>query len=217
MKNNTKLFKGALVIVAAGFFLAACSGGAPATPTTDPNMILTQVSETVMASITQTVAAMPTDTPVPTNTPVPTPLPLPTQDLSMIPTEAPSNYPSIPTATSQHYGNWAAWFGQSPADGQTFAPNQVITFHGCMRNIGDTIWNSNYYLMYVSGPNLAGSAKTWRVGGAVKPGQSWCWDIYSTMPGSRGNFTTRYYFYSDQNVKMFGATGGEVFFTYNVS
>lgn len=217
MKNHTKLFRGALIIFASAMLLAACSGGAPATPTTDPNMILTQVAETVMASITQTVAAMPTNTPAPTDTPVPTPIPLPTQDLSMLPTEALINYPSIPTATSQHYGNWAAWFGQSPSDGQTFSPNQVITFHGCMRNIGDTTWNSSYYLMYVSGPNLFGSTKTWRVGGAIKPGKSWCWDLNATMPGNKGSYITRFFFYSDQNQKMFGPTGGEVYFPFNVS
>lgn len=196
--------------------IAACSGGAPATPTTDPKMILTQVAETVMVSITQTAAAMPTNTPIPTNTPEPTPMPLPTQDISAFPTEAPSNNPSIPTTTPQRYGNWAKWYGQSPSDGQTFAPNQKITFHGCMRNIGDTIWNTKYYLMLVSGPKLWGSRYTWNVGAVVKPGQVWCWDLYpTTMPGTKGNYTTRFYFYSDQNVRLYG--DGEVFFTYNVS
>ena len=216
MKNPKKIFQGTLAILLIGIILAACSGGAPATPTTNPNMIFTQVAQTVMVSITQTAAAMPTNTPVPTNTPIPTPIPLPTQDMNIFPTEAPANYPSIPTTTPQRYGNWAKWYGQSPSDGQTFAMYQKITFHGCMRNIGDTIWNTNFYLKHVGGPNLWGSKTTWNVGSVVKPTQVWCWDMYpATMPPAKGNFTTRFYFYSDKNVKLFG--DGEVYFTYNVS
>jgi hypothetical protein len=215
MKNHKKILQGTFAILLTGLILAACSAGAPATPTTDPNVIFTQVAETVMVGITQTAAAMPTNTPAPTNTPVPTPIPLPTQDLSIYPTLAPVNVPGIPTTTPQRYGNWAKWYGQSPSDGQTFTPYEVITFHGCMRNIGDTVWNTSYYLMLVSGPKLWGSKYTWNVGTAVQPTQVWCWDMYpSTMPSSKGNYTTRFYFYSDKNVKLFG--DGEVYFTYNV-
>jgi len=216
MKNHILFFRGLAALLFITASMAACSRGVPATPTTDPNTVLTQVAETVMASITQTTAAMPTNTPQPTNTPVPTPVPLPTEDLSSIPTEAPVNYPTVPTATSQHYGNWARWYGQSPADGQTYTPFQQITFHGCMRNIGDTDWNTNYYLKHISGPNLWGGKSTWNVGGTIKPGQVWCWDLYpTTMPANKGSFTTRLYFYSDNNVKLFG--DGEVYFSYNVS
>jgi len=212
MKNFSKISKGAILILLCGLLLAACSGGAPATPTTDPNMLFTQVAETVMVSITQTAVAMPTNTPVPTDTPIPTPIPIPTQDMSAYPTIAPIPGSTYPTATVQHYGNAAQWYGQSPADGQTYKAYQKFTFHGCMRNIGDTIWNTNFYLKYVSGPNLW-NVDSWRVGNTVKPGGVWCWDFNpGTMPGTKGANTTRIYFYSDKNQFM-----GEVYFYYIVS
>ena len=219
MKNITKISKGAILILLSGIFLAACSAGAPATPTTDPNMLFTQVAETVMVSITQTAAAMPTNTPAPTNTPEPTSMPLPTQDLSITPTAQPA-IPGYPTATVQRYGNVAQWYGQSPADGLTYSANQKFTFHGCMRNIGDRTWNNNYYLKFVGGPNLWSGTVTWRVGftGAtvqsvsVKPGSQWCWDIGGTMPATKGTYTTWFWFYSDHSQYM-----GDVYFKYTVT
>ncbi len=212
MKNISKITKGAILILLSGLLLAACSGGAPATPTTDPNALFTQVAETVMVSINQTAAAMPTNTPAPTNTPVPTPIPFPTQDPNAIPTSAPA-VPGYPTATVQRYGNAAQWYGQSPADGLTYAPYQKVSFHGCMRNIGDTIWNTSYYLKFVGGPNLWGGTVTWQVGSAVQPGGVWCWDfIPGTMPASKGPYTTWFWFYSDKNQYM-----GDVYFKYTIT
>jgi len=211
MNNFSKIAKGAILILLSGMLLAACSGGTPATPTTDPNMLFTQVAETVMVSITQTAAAMPTNTPVPTETPIPTPIPFPTADINAYPTSQPM--PGVPTATVLLYGNHAQWYGQSPADNLTYTPFVKVKFHGCMRNIGDTIWNTNYYLKFAGGPNLWGGTTTWRVGAAVKPGGQWCWDFNpGTMPANKGAYTTWLWFYSDKNQFIL-----DVYFKYIVT
>ena len=212
MNNLSKISKGTILILLSGMLLAACSGGAPATPTTDPNMLFTQVAQTVMVSITQTAAAMPTNTLVPTNTPIPTPIQFPTQDMNAI-TTTPQVVPGYPTPTVQRYGDAAQWYGQSPADGLTYAPYQQFNFHGCMRNIGTTIWNTSYYLKFISGPNLWGGTVTWPAGGAVKPGGVWCWDFNpGTMPASKGPYKTILYFYTDRNQFM-----QEAYFSYVVT
>ena len=211
MNKFSKITKGAILILLSGLLLAACSSGAPATPTTDPNALFTQVAETVMVSITQTAAAMPTNTTVPTNTPVPTPIPFPTQDMNAFPTAAPM--PGYPTPTVMRYGDVAQWYGQSPSDGLTYSGNQKFLFHGCMRNIGTTTWNNNYYLKFAGGPNPWGGTTTWRVGSAVLPGGVWCWDFNpGTIPPIKGPHTTWLWFYSDKNVYL-----GDVYFKYTVT
>ena len=219
MKNNSKISRGAILILLSGLLLAACSSGSPATPTTDPNILFTQVAETVMVSITQTAAAMPTNTPAPTNTLVPTPIPLPTQDPNAIPTTQPV-IPGVPTATVQRTGNAAQWYGQSPADGLTYSANQKFNFHGCLRNIGTTIWNKSYYLKLAGGPNpWGGDTTTWNLGGdetsftVVLPGKVWCFDFLpGTMPATKGAYSTWFNFYSDKNEYIY-----QLYFKYTVT
>ena len=212
MKNLPILTNGAILILLGGMLLASCTGGVPATPTIDPNALFTQVAQTVMVSITQTAAAMPTNTTMPTITPMPTPMLLPTEDLSLIPTSQ-AILPGYPTPTVMRYGNAAQWYGQGPMDALTYSANQKVSFTGCMRNIGTTTWNTGYYLRVVGGPNLWGSANDWRVGAAVIPGGNWCWVfVPGTMPAAKGVYTTWFYFYSDKNEYI-----GDVFFKYVVT
>jgi hypothetical protein len=211
MKNLTLITKGAILILLSGMLLASCTSGAPATPTMDPNALFTQVAQTVMVSITQTAAAMPTNTPAPTFTPQPTPIPLPTEDLSLIPTS--QTLPGYPTPTVMRYGNAAQWYGQGPMDALTYTASQKFNFTGCMRNIGTTTWNTSYYLRLVQGPNLWSGANDWKVGAAVKPGGNWCWTwVPGTMPATKGVYTTWFIFYSDKSENM-----GYVYFKYTVS
>jgi hypothetical protein len=211
MKNMFKITKGLILILLTGLLLASCTAGAPATPTSDPNALFTQVAQTVMVSINQTAAALPTKTPVPTNTAVSTPIPFPTQDIYAIPPTQPV-IPGYPTPTVQRFGDVGLWYGQSPADGLTYAPFQKVSFHGCMRNIGDRIWNTGYYLAFAGGPNLWGGTTRWSMGSAVLPGGVWCWDfIPGTMPENKGSYTTWFWFYSDHNIYI-----SDVYFKYTV-
>ena len=75
MLKQMKKINGLLILGLAVILLSACSGGANAEPTQDPNVVFTQVAETVMVSMTQTAVAQPTATPEPTALPAPTPDP----------------------------------------------------------------------------------------------------------------------------------------------
>ncbi|HUV16331.1 MAG TPA: NBR1-Ig-like domain-containing protein [Pelolinea sp.] len=192
--------------------LSACGLAAPAEPTQDPNMIFTQVAETVMVSMTQTSEAMPpTPTPEPSPTAEPTLPPFPTVDPN-IPTPTPfQQIPAGPTATIQRYGDVAKFNTQSPADGKVFKVGEDFAFHVCLGNIGSTDWDTEYYLEWVSGNRLWSNTKYFYVGKVVKPGGKWCFDLPSVAPWSPGSYITRWYFKNPDNQFIL-----EVYFSYKV-
>ena len=189
--------------------LSACSPAAPAEPTLDPNMVFTQVAETVMVSMTQTAEAMPpTPTAEPTATTAPTQPPAPTVDIS-IPTLTPQ--PIGPTPTVQLFGDSAKWNTQSPLDGKVFKPSEQFPFHVCLGNNGSTNWDGTYYLEWMSGYRLWTNAKTFKVGDLVKPGGTWCFDLPSVAPVEPGSYITRWYFRNPDGQMFY-----EVYFNYKV-
>jgi hypothetical protein len=212
MKKSMQKTLGLIAILTtAAMILTACGAAAPAEPTTDPNVIFTQVAETVMVSMTQTFQAMPpTSTPEATATTAPTPTIAPT-----LPAEQQAPAPTIPvgpTATVQLYGDAARWNTQSPVDGKVFTPNQDFTFHVCMANVGSTSWTTSYYLGYIDGPKVCFNSKTY-VGKVVEPGGKWCFDLSCQAPGTSGPYTTYWFLKNAAGTKV---TNGEVYFTYKV-
>lgn len=195
-------------------FLSACSGGANAEPTQDPNVVFTQVAETVMVSMTQTAEAVPpTATPEPTATQMPTLIPTATVDPSLVTPVATTIViqPSIPTATSQRFGDAAKWNTQSPVDGTVLEKGQNFAFHVCLGNVGSTDWSTKYYLQYISGQQLWLDTTTFHLGDTVKPGGKWCFDLPSIAPSKAGEYTTRWYLKNATGDSFF-----EVYFHYYV-
>jgi hypothetical protein len=200
------------IMIAAALMLSACGAAAPAEPTVDPNVIFTQVAETVMVSMTQTSEAIPpTSTPEPTATPEPTQPPAPTVDVSQemqqpaVPTVALG-----PTATVQLFGDAAQWTTQNPLDGKIFKTGEEYTFHVCMLNVGSTDWTTSYYLKYIDGYKTCWNSKV-NVGDTTEPGEKWCFDMGCTAPYTAGSYTTYWFMYDNDGNKL---TNGEVYFTY---
>ena len=211
MNPKSRIFAWAAVMSVLALTLSACGLAAPAEPTQDPNMVFTQVAETVMVSMTQTAEAMPpTPTPEPTATPQPTPTTAPTIDPATIPTQGPAA-PAAPTATIQRFGDSAQFNTQSPIDGKVFKTGEEFAFHVCLGNNGSTEWNTKYYLEFVSGNRLWSNTKYFYVGNIVKPGGKWCFDLPSVAPYSPGSYITRWYFKNPD-----GQFIQEVYFSYKV-
>jgi hypothetical protein len=192
MKNLFRKSRGAILLLITALLLASCAGGAPATPTTDPNAILTEVAETVMVSFTQTAEAMPTSTQtpiLPTSTPE-----LSTPEIVETPTTYPVVIPGMPTPTVQRYGDSAWWAAQVPADGTQIKVGTVGVFHGCLINNGTTTWTSAYNLVFTSGWNSWPSRTSWPIGSEILPGKKWCYDMPIVYPGDPGEYMTRWYF-----------------------
>ena len=187
---------------------AACTPGAPAEPTTDPNVIFTQVAQTVMVSMTQTAEAMPpTATPEPTATPAPTATPFVETNL---PTSTPlAAQPAGPTATIQYWGDAAKLANQTPLDGKSFKVNEQIVLSLCLLNVGSTNWTSKYYLEYFAGYNVWPSQTRWYVGDTTKPQTKWCYEIPVVFPAKPGDYITRWYFKNDKGDKIL-----ELYFHY---
>ena len=192
--------------------ITACGQLAPSEPTQDPNLVFTQVAETVMVSMTQTAESMPpTPTPEPTATPQPTPTIEPTEAIPQ------PTLPAAPTVTIQRVGDAAKWNTQTPMDGKVFKPGEQFTFHVCLGNIGTTTWElpeeggNKYYLEWVSGNRLWSDTKFFYVEDIVKPGGTWCFDLPSVAPYNPGNYITRWYFKNPA-----GQFLEEVYFIYKV-
>jgi len=210
--KNTMLKKLGLIaaLTTAALILGSCGLAKPAEPTTDPNVIFTQVAETVMVSMTQTSQAMP-----PTATPEPTATTAPTPEPTQPPLETQPAVPTValgPTATVQLYGDAAKWNTQSPLDGKVFKASEEFVFHVCMGNVGSTNWTTSYYLHYIDGANVCYNSKTY-VGELIEPGDKWCFDLNCKAPGTGGAYTT-YWFMKDEDGNK--VTNGEVYFTYKV-
>ena len=222
MKNTMhKNFRLVVILAAAALVLSACGAAAEAEPTTDPNMVFTQVAETVMVSMTQTSQAMPpTATPAPTATMVPPTQPvIPTVDMTVATQDPAAAVPTVsfgPTATVQLYGDAAKFNTQSPVDGKVFSKNEDFIYHVCLGNIGETDWTDDYYLKYVDGTKICFKNKTY-VGDTVEPNEKWCFDMSCQAPGTSGTYTTYWFFYNDdgKEIAVDGASG--IYFTYKVS
>ncbi|HEY60490.1 MAG TPA: hypothetical protein G4N92_07405 [Anaerolineae bacterium] len=215
MFNKIKKYSWLAAVMAFTFILSACTGGAAAEPTQDPDMVFTQVAETVMVSMTQTAeAAPPTPTSEPTATQLPAMPPTATVDpnqptATLLPTQ-----PFGPTPTTQLYGDVAKYNTQSPMDGKVFLPSEIFEFHICLGNIGSTDWTTEYYLEYIDGQKLWGDTSKFLVGETVEPNGKWCFDLPSIAPDQAGDYITRWWFKNKNDEKIYG---GEVYFHYFVS
>lgn len=223
MKNMMHKSLGlALVLIAAALVLSACGAAAPAEPTADPNVVFTQVAETVMVSMTQTSEAMPpTATTAPTVTTAPTQPIVPTVDVNATAAAA-AAVPTValaPTATVRRYGDAASYGTQSPMDGKVFSPNEDFVFHVCLDNIGDTDWTTGYYLLYVDGTKSCFDSTTY-VGETVEfddDNPRWCFDLSCRAPEGTGTYTT-YWDFRDEDgnqILIDGLPG--IYFTYKVA
>jgi len=207
MTKKMKKFSGFLILGLLVILLSACSGGVNAEPTQDPNVVFTQVAETVMVSMTQTAEAVP-----PTSTPAPTVTPMPSLTPTIVSSAATATpQQAYPTATSQVYGDAAKWNTQSPVDGTVLEKSENFAFHVCLANTGSTDWTTKYYLNYVSGQQLWWDTTVFHVGETVEPGGKWCFDLPSIAPGKTGEYTTRWYLKNGSGDSFF-----EVYFHYYV-
>lgn len=215
MQKRTKNFFWLFPFAIGILFLSACSGGAGSEPTQDPNVVFTQVAETVMVSMTQTAEAQPpTDTPEPTATTLPTLPPTATVDPNQpTATAQPTQPPAVsgPTATVQRFGDAAKWNTQSPADGTVLSVSENFAFHVCLSNIGSTDWTTKYYLQYVDGQQLWWDTTKFNIGETVEPNGKWCFDLPSIAPDKAGEYTTRWYLKNSTNDSFF-----EVYFHFYV-
>ncbi len=133
-----------------GLLLAACGAAPNATPTVDPNTVITEVAKTVQAGFQLTQAALPTATATQTVNPTTTP----TSTLSVTSTpfivNISTTLPQIPGSVNSPDRLHFSWDVTVP-DGTTFKPSESFTKTWWISNIGTTTWTTSYKFAYCAG------------------------------------------------------------------
>ena len=192
MSTTQKATWSLMVIILVG--LAACGGAAP---TTDPNLVHTQIWQTVQAAQTLTgLAVSPTstatDTPEISVTPRLTNTPLITDTL--LPGAATASPFVISTATvavtkSSTCDN-AQFVSETYTDGSVISPGAVFVKTWTYKNLGPCTWNQDYKLIY----GYAGDGTNWNTTPAtffpslVVPGDKVDLSVTLTAPSTPGNY-----------------------------
>ena len=193
MSKNRNLFLLFAVLIM-GLSLTACGIGEPKNPTPDPNMIITQVAQTIEANITLTAAAMPTETltPEPTQTPAMTSTPAITSTpagTSALPTLG------LPTTGGSGVTADAMVFSADVTipDNTQLSPSSEFTKTWRVKNTGITTWNSGYQLVYWDG--VPGNevdkvlpVKQVKLSGEVKPGAEGDVSVKMVAPSKNGTY-----------------------------
>lgn len=178
---NSKINRGLIAaLLITTLALAAC---APATPTEDPAIKITQIAATIQAEFTQNAALTPSATPTsePTATPTTAP-PTPTISVTDV----------TPTATVRvdpqgSVADKAAYSADvTIPDGTIVKPGSTVTKIWAIKNIGDTVWKTAYRLAYLDGLKDAKEMLYVHLPNDVKPGSSVQVTVIFTAPSSTG-------------------------------
>jgi hypothetical protein len=172
--------------------MSACGSSATPAPTPDMNAIYTQAAATIVGGITQTAAAMPTETPVP---------PTATPEPSATATEAPL---AAATPTQAAAGSAASSSTPVPVDPDTafgcynaafmahvtipyappFNPGERFTKTWRVKNTGSCDWPRGFKIMFISGDRFG--ADTIEIGQKVITGAVTEISLKMTAPNLTG-------------------------------
>jgi len=173
------------LLVSISALIAGCGSSPAATPTIDPQIIMTDVAGTVQAEFTQAALLTPSATIAPP--PTATPLPIPTQPI-----------PAIPTSPSGASGPAPILPGESPdnaifvedvtvPDGAVFWQNEKFTKTWKIENTGTTEWNTSYKLVYVDGP-IMGDDLVISIINPIEPGNQVTLSVRMKAPAALGTY-----------------------------
>lgn len=192
MKKNVAIF--ILAILAIPFVLMGCSSKAPASPTTNPNLIYTAAAQTADARLTQIFQSTPSATPV-----IPTPTydvvktiaaqtasALLTQAASLTPTpQGTASSTPLPPGPS---GDQAAFVADvTIPDGTVIAPGAAFVKTWRLQNIGTSTWTTSYSLAFNSGEQM-GTITSVPLVQSVPPGQQIDVSVDLVAPNNAGTY-----------------------------
>jgi len=190
---NKKIIMYILLIMAIPVVLMGCNTNAPASPTTNPNLIYTAAAQTADARLTQIFQSTPSATPV---TPSPTVNFVQTmaaETSAALLTQAATRTPSqqatavstqVPPGSS---GDKAAFVADvTIPDGTVLAPGAAFTKTWKLQNIGTSTWTTSYLLEFISGEQM-GTVASVHVSTSVAPGAQIDISVNMVAPTSTGS------------------------------
>lgn len=191
---NKKVIICILAIAAIPVVLLGCGSKAPASPTTNPNVIYTAAAQTADARLTQIFQLTPSATPV---TPSPTfnfVQTMAAQTAAALLTEAaaqtpsPQVTPSPTTAPPGTSGDKAAFVVDvTIPDGTVIAPGASFTKTWKLQNAGTTTWTTKYSLAFVSGEQMSDTASV-SLSQSVGPGAQIDVSVDMVAPTKTGSY-----------------------------
>jgi len=207
-----------------GVLLTSCGGGDSDAPAPDVNAILTAGVGTLAASIfqtqtalvppstvTSTLAAVPTGTPIP----LPSPTLVPTTQVFFFNPIVSTSSPS-PTVTGTQFtatvnpltlaygcNNLRLIQDQTVPAGTVFQPREAFTKTWKVENNGTCDWVYLYHLVFLSGNEMEG--KPGNLGKVIPPGKWTQISVELAAPKSPGTYSG-YWRFADQSGHMFGST-----------
>jgi hypothetical protein len=195
MKKNAILIT--LAFLVAPIILLGCGSKAPASPTTNPDLIYTAAAQTADVLLTQISQSTPSATPV---TPTPTFDPTRTaaaQTASAMLTQAAAvTLPPQGTATSTvaptlpagSSGDRATYVSDvTIPDGTVLAPGATFTKTWKLQNAGTTTWTTSYSLGFISGDQM-GTITSVPLSQSVAPGQQVDVSVNMVAPTTAGTY-----------------------------
>ena len=188
-----KKWKQLWILMALGALtLSACVINADQTETPSPEEILTQVVETVHASLSQTPGASstpaPTATSLPTSTATSTPMPTP----SPIPTQVGGGSPGGNPGGGGGSGVCDATVFISDItipDGTQLAPGASFTKTWRLLNGGTCPWTPDYRLVFISGAQMGGVSPQQFTVADISPGATVDISVNLVAPLTAGTYT----------------------------
>jgi hypothetical protein len=172
------------------FMIITSCGSGGQTQTSDPNLIITQVAQTIHAemtlSVTNTPAQIPTSLPTSTRTTTTLEFTLPTQSTTL------AIQPGIPTSQTD----------LSIPDGTVFFPNESFTKIWRVQNLGTTTWNANYKFVYLDG-TIVSEVLSFPLSKPVEPGNIINLSVPMKAPGTIGSYSSQWKMMDDKG-QFFG-------------
>ncbi len=181
-----------LFILSISVIILGCSSKAPASPTTNPNLIYTAAAQTADARLTQIFLSTPSATPVPPSPTVDFVQTMAAETASALLTQAPTQTPTPPTTAvaTQPVGSAdrAVFVADvTIPDNTVLAPKAAFTKTWKLQNGGTTTWTTSYALEFISGEQM-GSTTSVKLAQSVSPGAQIDVSVNMVAPSANGTY-----------------------------
>lgn len=188
-----------LVLLLLLLVLASCKS----TPTEDPALLITQVAQTVIADLTKTAQAKPTNTP--TQAPTATTAAEPTEAVTAeTPAETPESAATeqLPTTPPQSGTDAGVWVSSNPPDNSNVLAGEVFKVQVRLMNTGTSTWNTAYSIAFGSGKQM-GAPDEINLPYDVPPGASVDLEVSFTAPADEGTVRSDWFLVNAAGVNFY--------------
>jgi hypothetical protein len=183
MKTGIKL---TLVWLLLSLAFAACSSAEDeASPTPEPEAVLTAAAQTAAAQLTEQAQPQQTSTVPPPPEEV---LPSATAEGPILTAEPPGSGTSQPTPITGGIDQAEFWADVTIPDGTDFNPEEAFTKVWKLRNSGTNTWTPEYSLAFFGGDQMSAPAAV-SISGNVPPGETTDVSVDMLAPEANGSYT----------------------------